>query len=126
MDRKKGAYERLLGYDLYVIDCYVGSLHGSFNAEMLLTVTALTGVRGPSSASRQNRSALIPVWFHVSAVTLGWISLAYVWQPARALMPAGTVRDNSGRNRVYLDGRVTFTLFSFANRLSRQHTALII
>ncbi len=127
MDRKKGANERLLGYDLKLLTATLGSYMDRSMQNMLLTVTALTGFVATFIGSAINIALpLIQSEFHVSAVTLGWISLAYVLATAAALMPAGRFADIYGRNRVYLAGLVTFTLFSFATALAPTATALII
>jgi EmrB/QacA subfamily drug resistance transporter len=63
--------------------------------------------------------------WHVSAVTLSWISLAYILTIAAVLMPSGRVADLYGRKRVFLIGMVAFTVLSFASALAPSASVLI-
>jgi MFS family permease len=64
--------------------------------------------------------------FHVSAVTLGWISLFYALAAGAVLMPVGRIADLKGRNRVYLIGLVGFTITAFASAAAPSATVLLI
>jgi MFS family permease len=50
--------------------------------------------------------------FHMDAVTLGWISTAYLLVAAIALVPIGRLGDIHGRKRVWLWGIAIYTVFS--------------
>jgi EmrB/QacA subfamily drug resistance transporter len=50
--------------------------------------------------------------FHMDAVTLSWVSTAYLLAAAVALVPAGRIADIHGRKRIWLYGVVLYTLFS--------------
>jgi EmrB/QacA subfamily drug resistance transporter len=64
--------------------------------------------------------------WHVSAVALGWISLAYILTVAAILMPTGRLADLYGRKRFFLAGMVVFTVFAFASALAPSAQILIL
>ncbi len=51
-------------------------------------------------------------WFHADAVTLGWITSAYIIAAAIFIVPFGRYADIRGRRRVFLYGLFIFTLAS--------------
>jgi EmrB/QacA subfamily drug resistance transporter len=61
----------------------------------------------------------------VSAVTLGWIPLAYVLTGAALLMPAGKVGDFFGRKRLFFIGMVAFTIITLAAAIAPNAPVLI-
>ena len=48
----------------------------------------------------------------MDAVTLSWVSQAYLLAAAVALVPVGRIADIHGRKRIWLYGVVLYTLFS--------------
>jgi EmrB/QacA subfamily drug resistance transporter len=64
--------------------------------------------------------------WHVSAVTLSWISLAYILAAAALLMPAGRLADLKGRKRLFVAGMIVFTIFSFASVFAPSASVLIL
>jgi EmrB/QacA subfamily drug resistance transporter len=70
-------------------------------------------------------SAVLTEDLHASAVTLSWISLAYILAVAALLMPAGKLADLMGRKRLFLTGMVVFSVFVLASAFARSSSALI-
>lgn len=64
--------------------------------------------------------------FHISAMVLGWIPLAFNLTYAALLMPAGQLADLKGRTRVFLWGLIIMTFFSFASALAPSASWLIV
>jgi EmrB/QacA subfamily drug resistance transporter len=94
---------------------------------IILAVTAVSGFVASFMGSSINIALpKIESEFHVSAVTLGWMSTAYVLAAAAVLMPVGRLADLHGRTRVYLTGLVGFTVISFASALAPSATILIV
>jgi MFS family permease len=58
---------------------------------------------------------LIEEEFHVSAVMLSWISLAYILVSGAVLLPAGRIADLHGRVRLFTWGMAIFSVLSFAS-----------
>lgn len=63
--------------------------------------------------------------FHIDAVTLSWITTAYLLAAAMLLVPFGRVADIRGRRKVFLTGMVGYTAVSFLCTLSSSETMLI-
>lgn len=64
--------------------------------------------------------------WNISAVTLGWIPLAYMLTGAALLMPAGRMADFVGRKRFFGIGMVAFTVLSLAAALAPSASVLIV
>jgi EmrB/QacA subfamily drug resistance transporter len=64
--------------------------------------------------------------FQMDAVTLGWISTAYLLVAAIALVPIGRLGDIHGRKRVWLWGISIYTLFSLLCAASPSGNWLIV
>jgi EmrB/QacA subfamily drug resistance transporter len=64
--------------------------------------------------------------FHMDAVTLSWVSQAYLLAAAVALVPAGRIADIHGRKRIWLYGVVLYTLFSVLCAAAPTGTWLIV
>jgi EmrB/QacA subfamily drug resistance transporter len=62
----------------------------------------------------------------VSAVVLGWISLAYILAAAAFLMPVGRLGDVYGRKRFFAIGMSAFSILVLAGALSPSASVLII
>ncbi len=93
---------------------------------IILASTAVTGFVATFTGSSVNIALpLMESDFHVSAVVLGWISMAYVLAAGAILMPAGRIADLQGRTRIYLAGLVGFTVVSFAAALAPSPAVLI-
>jgi EmrB/QacA subfamily drug resistance transporter len=93
---------------------------------MVLIVTTLAGFLSTFMASAINIALpLIESEFHVSAVTLGWIPLAYILAAGAVLMPVGGISDLYGRKRVFVWGTVVFTVVAIASAFSPSASVLI-
>ncbi len=58
---------------------------------------------------------LIEEEFHVSAVTLSWLSASYILMAAATLLPMGRVADIYGRKTLFIWGMVVFSAFALAS-----------
>ncbi len=86
---------------------------------MVLVVSSMGGFLVTFMSSAVNIALpLIGEEFHVSAVTLSWISLSYILVSGATLLPAGRVADIYGRVRLFTWGMVLFTVLSFASALA--------
>jgi MFS family permease len=86
---------------------------------MLLTISTIAGFISTFMASAVNIALpVIGSEFHVTAVLLGWIPLAYIVTGGAGLMPAGQLSDLWGRKRVFVSGMIVFTVFSAASALA--------
>ncbi len=63
--------------------------------------------------------------WHVSAVTLSWISMAYILTVAAFIMPAGRLADLTGRRRFFGLGMVGFTVLTFVSAFAPSSSVLI-
>jgi MFS family permease len=54
--------------------------------------------------------------FHVDAVTLCWITSAYIISAAVFIVPSGRYADIIGRSRIFLAGLLVFTIASLLCR----------
>lgn len=61
----------------------------------------------------------------MDAVTLSWITTAYLLSAAMFLVPLGRIADIRGRRKVFLAGMVGYTVVSFLCTLSSSETMLI-
>lgn len=92
----------------------------------MLVVTTLGGFLITFMTSAVNVALpLIQTEFHASAVTLSWVSLAYILAAGAFLLPAGRLADLHGRVRFFLYGMLVFTIFSFASALAPSVEILI-
>ena len=83
---------------------------------MVLAVSALGGFLVTFMSSSVNIALpLIEADFHVSAVTLSWISLSYMLTSAVCLLPVGRLADIHGRVRVFTLGMLVFSVLSLAS-----------
>jgi EmrB/QacA subfamily drug resistance transporter len=64
--------------------------------------------------------------FHADAVTLGWITSAYIIAAAVFIVPFGRYADIVGRRKIFLYGVLLFTLASLACALSPSEEILIL
>lgn len=63
--------------------------------------------------------------FHADAVTLGWITSAYIIAAAVFIVPFGRYADIVGRKKIFLSGLIIFTLASFFCALAPSENLLI-
>jgi len=63
--------------------------------------------------------------FSIDAVTLGWVTTAYLLAAAVFLVPMGRIADIRGRRRVFLAGMVGYTVVSFLCTLATSEAMLI-
>jgi EmrB/QacA subfamily drug resistance transporter len=93
---------------------------------ILLAVATLSGFVATFIASAINMALpLIESEFHLSAVVLDWIPLAYVLAAGAVIMPVGRLADIFGRMRVFLVGLVAFTVLTFASAFAPSAAALL-
>ena len=64
--------------------------------------------------------------FHVDAVTLGWITSAYIISAALFIVPFGRLGDIRGRKKIFIIGVAIFTLASLACALAPTESLLIL
>jgi EmrB/QacA subfamily drug resistance transporter len=94
---------------------------------MVLIVATLAGFVSTFMGSSINIALpMIESEFHVSAVTLGWIPLAYILAAGAVLMPVGRVSDLYGRKRIFVWGLAVFTVVAFASAFSPSALVLIV
>ena len=94
---------------------------------MVLIVTTLAGFVSTFMGSAINIALpLIGSEFRASAVTLGWIPLAYILAAGAVLMPVGRISDLYGRKRIFVLGTVVFTVVAFASAFSPSAPVLIV
>src|SRR5665647_10041 len=63
--------------------------------------------------------------FNADAVTLGWITSAYIVSAALFIVPFGRLGDIFGRKRLFLLGVLIFTIASLASALAPSSAILI-
>jgi sugar phosphate permease len=63
--------------------------------------------------------------FHVNAVTLGWITSAYIIAAAVFIVPFGRYADIVGRKKIFLSGVLIFTIASLACAFAPSEEILI-
>ena len=64
--------------------------------------------------------------FHVSAVTLSWMSASYILVAASLLLPMGRVADMFGRKRMFIWGMVIFVAFSLGSAFAPSAPILLV
>jgi len=64
--------------------------------------------------------------FHVDAVTLGWITSAYIISAALFIVPFGRFADIRGRKKIFIIGVGIFTLASLACAVAPTESLLIV
>lgn len=94
---------------------------------LVLAISTFGGFLVTFMASAVNIALpLIEEEFHVSAVTLSWISLAYTLMAGATLLPAGRAADMIGRIRFYAFGMTLFTVISFASAFAPSAGVLLV
>jgi EmrB/QacA subfamily drug resistance transporter len=69
---------------------------------------------------------LIEEEFHVSAVTLSWVSASYILVAAAMLLPMGWVADMFGRKRMFIWSMVIFSAFSLGSAFAPSAPILLV
>lgn len=81
---------------------------------IVLLIAVLAGFLTPFDGSAVNIALpAMGAEFHMDAISLSWISTAYLLAAALFLVPFGKIADIYGRKRIFLYGIAIFTLASF-------------
>src|SRR3990172_154315 len=90
-----------------------------WNPAMVLAMASFGGFLVTFMTSSVNVALpLIEEDFHMSAVTLSWVSLSYILVGGATLLPLGRISDLYGRMRFFIYGVIIFTIFSFASAVA--------
>jgi EmrB/QacA subfamily drug resistance transporter len=95
--------------------------------KLILIVAALSSFLVPYTGS--SITVALPAMaaqFQADAVTLGWITSAYIISAAVFIVPLGRYADIVGRKKVFLAGLAIFTVASFCCALSPTESILIV
>ena len=94
---------------------------------MVLVVASLGGFLVTFMASSINIALpLMGADFHVSAVTLSWISLSFMLVSTVCLLPAGRLADLHGRMRFFILSMVIFAVMALASAFAPSVGALLV
>jgi len=94
---------------------------------VVLMVAAMASFLTPFMATSVNIALpSIGAEFSVDAVTLSWVTTAYLLAAAMLLVPMGRLADIRGRKKVFLAGMVGYTLVSALCTLSVSEHMLIV
>ncbi|MCL5735953.1 MAG: MFS transporter [Actinobacteria bacterium] len=96
------------------------------NRSLILAVASFGGFLVTFMTSSINIALpLIDEEFHISAVTLSWIPLAFILVAGATLLPLGRLSDLYGRMRSFILGMIIFMLFAFASAFAPSAGILI-
>jgi len=99
---------------------------GEREKKIILLVASLSSFLVPYTGS--SITVALPAMaaqFHTDAVTLGWITSAYIVAAAVFIVPFGRYADIVGRRRIFLYGVLVFTIASLACAFSPTESILI-
>ena len=99
---------------------------GEREKKIILLVASLSSFLVPYTGS--SITVALPAMaaqFHTDAVTLGWITSAYIVAAAVFIVPFGRYADIVGRRRIFLCGVLVFTIASLACAFSPTESILI-
>ncbi len=97
------------------------------NRKIVLTVATMGAFLTPFMGSAVNIALpTIGAEFGMSAISLGWVAMAFLLSAAISLVPMGRCADIYGRKRVFLLGVIIFTLSTLFCGLSWSAASLII
>jgi EmrB/QacA subfamily drug resistance transporter len=97
-----------------------------YNRGILLAVIMITSFFNPFMSSAVSIALpRIGNEFHMSAVALSWIAMAFLLSSAVLLVPFGKLADIWGRKRMLLAGNIVFTVFTLVCALSVSGRMLI-
>jgi len=86
----------------------------SVNKPMLLAITMVANFFNPFTGAAVNIALpQISAEFHLDAVAMSWVTMAYLLASAVMLVPLGKVADRWGRKTVFLIGNIVFMVASF-------------
>jgi EmrB/QacA subfamily drug resistance transporter len=94
--------------------------------KIILLVASLSSLLVPYTGS--SITVALPAMagqFHADAVTLGWITSAYIISAAVFIVPFGRLADIIGRKKIFIGGLLVFTIASLACALSPTEGLLI-
>ena len=102
-------------------------MSGSDQKKIILFVSSLASFLVPYTVSSLNVALpAIGSQFSLDAVTLGWITTAYIFTASVLILPLGGLADIYGRKRVFLLGNILFAIGSLMAALSLSGSDLII
>jgi EmrB/QacA subfamily drug resistance transporter len=94
-------------------------MYGDSEKRVLLTVASLASFLVPYTVSSLNVALpAISVSFDIDAVTLGWVTSAYLLTAAICIVPFGKLADMYGRKRFFVLGNILFAFGSLLAALS--------
>jgi EmrB/QacA subfamily drug resistance transporter len=100
---------------------------GGVDKRVVLFVAATASFLTPFMATSINIALpSIGREFSIDAVTLSWVTTAYLLAAAMFLVPLGRIADIRGRRKVFLAGMVGYTVVSFLCTLSSSESMLIV
>jgi len=100
---------------------------GEREKKIILLVASLSSFLVPFTGS--SITVALPAMaaqFHTSAVTLGWITSAYIIAAAVFIVPFGRYADIVGRKKVFLCGIIVFSIASLACAFAPSEEILIV
>jgi EmrB/QacA subfamily drug resistance transporter len=95
--------------------------------KIILLVASLSSFLVPFTSS--SITVALPAMasqFHVDAVTLGWITSAYIISAAVFIVPFGRYADIVGRKKIFLSGVLIFTIASLSCAFAPSEEILIV
>jgi EmrB/QacA subfamily drug resistance transporter len=96
------------------------------NKTSALLITTCASFLTPFMASSINLALpSIAREFSMDAILLSWVSNAYILAAAIFLVPIGRIADIYGRKKIFIQGILIFTLFSFLSGMATSHWMLI-
>jgi EmrB/QacA subfamily drug resistance transporter len=94
---------------------------------VVLLMCVLTSFLNPFTGASINIALpQISKEFSLQAVSMGWVSMAFLLSSAIFLLPMGKLADIKGRKRIFLSGNIIFTVSALLSALSQSGTMLII
>ncbi|MCK9590580.1 MAG: MFS transporter [Methanoregula sp.] len=102
-------------------------MHGDGGKRVLLVVASLASFLVPYTVSSLNVALpAISASFDIDAVTLGWVTSAYLLTAAIFIVPFGKLADMYGRKRFFILGNCLFAAGSLLAAISWSGTVIII
>jgi EmrB/QacA subfamily drug resistance transporter len=99
---------------------------GGIDKRVVLLVAAMASFLTPFMATSINIALpSIGREFSTDAITLSWITTAYLLAAAMLLVPMGRLADIRGRRKVFLSGMIGYTVVSFLCTLATSEAMLI-
>jgi EmrB/QacA subfamily drug resistance transporter len=99
---------------------------GSIDKRVVLLIAAMASFLTPFMATSINIALpTIGSEFSTDAITLSWITTAYLLAAAMFLVPMGRLADIRGRRKIFLAGMIGYTVVSFLCTLATSEAMLI-